>query len=198
MMIWNESWIYRSSNLNASFETSPGHFRRSCVFSKFYIIVMKTKVTNIPTDIAQSNIWMNDYHSFQSNSWHPRRFLASWTFYLSSCIVLHRFIVFQMIPKFQFVTRNLVKRYIAQMQRVKQKSEGVTEDDVNEIKQANFYYNLKFRIYSNYFDFRTFLHFATNYWAFYVMLGSLQGTGTSIRRLTVSHKISSTELCYFS
>ncbi|PAV58403.1 hypothetical protein WR25_23941 [Diploscapter pachys] len=29
----------------------------------------------------------------------------------------------------RFVTRNLVKRYIAQMQRVKQKSEGVTEDD---------------------------------------------------------------------
>uniref|UniRef100_A0A0M3I9C4 Group II intron reverse transcriptase/maturase n=1 Tax=Ascaris lumbricoides TaxID=6252 RepID=A0A0M3I9C4_ASCLU len=31
--------------------------------------------------------------------------------------------------------RNLVKRYIAQMQRCKQQSEGVSEDDVNEIKQ---------------------------------------------------------------
>ncbi|CAI4230702.1 unnamed protein product [Auanema sp. JU1783] len=36
---------------------------------------------------------------------------------------------------YRFVTRNLVKRYIAQMQRVKQQSEGVSEDDVNEIKQ---------------------------------------------------------------
>ncbi|KAJ1366543.1 anthranilate synthase component I [Parelaphostrongylus tenuis] len=36
---------------------------------------------------------------------------------------------------YRFVTRNLVKRYIAQMQRVKQRNEGVTEDDVNEIKQ---------------------------------------------------------------
>ncbi|KAJ1366541.1 anthranilate synthase component I [Parelaphostrongylus tenuis] len=36
---------------------------------------------------------------------------------------------------YRFVTRNLVKRYVAQMQRVKQKNEGVTEDDVNEIKQ---------------------------------------------------------------
>uniref|UniRef100_A0A183F6Q5 Uncharacterized protein n=1 Tax=Heligmosomoides polygyrus TaxID=6339 RepID=A0A183F6Q5_HELPZ len=35
----------------------------------------------------------------------------------------------------RFVTRNLVKRYIAQMQRVKQQNEGVSEDDVNEIKQ---------------------------------------------------------------
>ncbi|VDM59910.1 unnamed protein product [Angiostrongylus costaricensis] len=35
----------------------------------------------------------------------------------------------------RFVTRNLVQRYIAQMQRVKQRNEGVTEDDVNEIKQ---------------------------------------------------------------
>ncbi|VDN24436.1 unnamed protein product [Cylicostephanus goldi] len=34
-----------------------------------------------------------------------------------------------------FVTRNLVKRYIAQMQRTKQQNEGVSEDDVNEIKQ---------------------------------------------------------------
>uniref|UniRef100_A0A1I7X9C8 ANK_REP_REGION domain-containing protein n=1 Tax=Heterorhabditis bacteriophora TaxID=37862 RepID=A0A1I7X9C8_HETBA len=39
------------------------------------------------------------------------------------------------IDALQFVTRNLVKRYIAQMQRVKQQSEGVSEDDVNEIKQ---------------------------------------------------------------
>lgn len=37
---------------------------------------------------------------------------------------------------FQFVMRNLVKRYIAQMQRCKQRSEGVSEDDVNEIKQV--------------------------------------------------------------
>ncbi|CAB3403610.1 unnamed protein product [Caenorhabditis bovis] len=36
---------------------------------------------------------------------------------------------------YRFVTRNLVQRYIAQMQRVKQQSEGVSEDDVNEIKQ---------------------------------------------------------------
>ncbi|PIO75942.1 transient-receptor-potential calcium channel protein [Teladorsagia circumcincta] len=36
---------------------------------------------------------------------------------------------------YRFVTRNLVKRYIAQMQRVKQQNEGVSEDDVNEIKQ---------------------------------------------------------------
>ncbi|MFH4980508.1 hypothetical protein AB6A40_007217 [Gnathostoma spinigerum] len=36
---------------------------------------------------------------------------------------------------YRFVTRNLVKRYIAQMQRCKQRSEGVSEDDVNEIKQ---------------------------------------------------------------
>ncbi|KAE9419798.1 hypothetical protein Angca_004189, partial [Angiostrongylus cantonensis] len=36
---------------------------------------------------------------------------------------------------YRFVTRNLVQRYIAQMQRVKQRNEGVTEDDVNEIKQ---------------------------------------------------------------
>ncbi|CAJ0580585.1 unnamed protein product, partial [Mesorhabditis spiculigera] len=36
---------------------------------------------------------------------------------------------------FRFVTRNLVKRYIAQMQRMKQQNEGVSEDDVNEIKQ---------------------------------------------------------------
>ncbi|ULT98577.1 hypothetical protein L5515_003035 [Caenorhabditis briggsae] len=36
---------------------------------------------------------------------------------------------------FIFVTRNLVQRYIAQMQRMKQQSEGVSEDDVNEIKQ---------------------------------------------------------------
>uniref|UniRef100_A0A7I4YC87 ANK_REP_REGION domain-containing protein n=2 Tax=Strongyloidea TaxID=27829 RepID=A0A7I4YC87_HAECO len=36
---------------------------------------------------------------------------------------------------YRFVTRNLVKRYIAQMQRMKQQGEGVTEDDVNEIKQ---------------------------------------------------------------
>ncbi|PIC40904.1 hypothetical protein B9Z55_008499 [Caenorhabditis nigoni] len=35
----------------------------------------------------------------------------------------------------RFVTRNLVQRYIAQMQRMKQQSEGVSEDDVNEIKQ---------------------------------------------------------------
>lgn len=32
--------------------------------------------------------------------------------------------------------RNLVKRYIAQMQRCKQQAEGVTEDDVTEIKQV--------------------------------------------------------------
>ncbi|ETN68270.1 hypothetical protein NECAME_15916, partial [Necator americanus] len=37
---------------------------------------------------------------------------------------------------YRFVTRNLVKRYIAQMQRVKQQNEGVSEDDVNEIKQV--------------------------------------------------------------
>uniref|UniRef100_A0A1I7UZM6 MADF domain-containing protein n=1 Tax=Caenorhabditis tropicalis TaxID=1561998 RepID=A0A1I7UZM6_9PELO len=36
---------------------------------------------------------------------------------------------------YRFVTRNLVQRYIAQMQRMKQQSEGVSEDDVNEIKQ---------------------------------------------------------------
>uniref|UniRef100_F1KU57 Transient receptor potential-gamma protein n=1 Tax=Ascaris suum TaxID=6253 RepID=F1KU57_ASCSU len=36
---------------------------------------------------------------------------------------------------YRFVMRNLVKRYIAQMQRCKQQSEGVSEDDVNEIKQ---------------------------------------------------------------
>ncbi len=33
------------------------------------------------------------------------------------------------------MTRNLVKRYISQQQRLKQQSGGVTEDDVNEIKQ---------------------------------------------------------------
>lgn len=31
--------------------------------------------------------------------------------------------------------RSLVKRYIAYVQRVKQQSDGVSEDDVNEIKQ---------------------------------------------------------------
>ncbi|KAK5978775.1 TRP (Transient receptor potential) channel family [Trichostrongylus colubriformis] len=36
---------------------------------------------------------------------------------------------------YRFVTRNLIKRYIAQMQRMKQQNEGVSEDDVNEIKQ---------------------------------------------------------------
>ncbi|VDK46077.1 unnamed protein product [Anisakis simplex] len=35
----------------------------------------------------------------------------------------------------RFVMRNLIKRYIAQMQRCKQQREGVNEDDVNEIKQ---------------------------------------------------------------
>ncbi|VBB31478.1 unnamed protein product [Acanthocheilonema viteae] len=35
----------------------------------------------------------------------------------------------------RFVMRNLVKRYIAQMQRCKQQIESVTEDDVAEIKQ---------------------------------------------------------------
>lgn len=38
--------------------------------------------------------------------------------------------------------RNLVKRYIAQMQRCKQQSEGVSEDDVNEIKQVQFQFTL--------------------------------------------------------
>uniref|UniRef100_A0AAF5DAU8 Transient receptor ion channel domain-containing protein n=1 Tax=Strongyloides stercoralis TaxID=6248 RepID=A0AAF5DAU8_STRER len=36
---------------------------------------------------------------------------------------------------FGFVSKNLIKRYIAQMQRRKQMNEGVSEDDVNEIKQ---------------------------------------------------------------
>uniref|UniRef100_A0A0N5CG21 ANK_REP_REGION domain-containing protein n=1 Tax=Strongyloides papillosus TaxID=174720 RepID=A0A0N5CG21_STREA len=36
---------------------------------------------------------------------------------------------------FGFVSKNLIKRYIAQMQRRKQLNEGVSEDDVNEIKQ---------------------------------------------------------------
>lgn len=31
--------------------------------------------------------------------------------------------------------RNLVKRFVAHVQRVKQQAEGVSEDDVNEIKQ---------------------------------------------------------------
>lgn len=36
---------------------------------------------------------------------------------------------------YRFVSKNLIKRYIAQMQRRKQMNEGVSEDDVNEIKQ---------------------------------------------------------------
>uniref|UniRef100_A0A915HER7 Ion transport domain-containing protein n=1 Tax=Romanomermis culicivorax TaxID=13658 RepID=A0A915HER7_ROMCU len=36
---------------------------------------------------------------------------------------------------YQFVMRSLVKRYVAFVQRVKQQAEGVSEDDVNEIKQ---------------------------------------------------------------
>uniref|UniRef100_A0A914VMF5 Transient receptor ion channel domain-containing protein n=1 Tax=Plectus sambesii TaxID=2011161 RepID=A0A914VMF5_9BILA len=43
--------------------------------------------------------------------------------------------VSQREANFQFVTRNLVKRYIAHVQRLKQNAEGVSEDDVNEIKQ---------------------------------------------------------------
>lgn len=31
--------------------------------------------------------------------------------------------------------RNLIKRYVAHIQRQKQQAEGVSEDDVNEIKQ---------------------------------------------------------------
>ncbi|KAM3723050.1 Transient receptor potential-gamma protein [Dirofilaria immitis] len=36
---------------------------------------------------------------------------------------------------YRFVMRNLVKRYIAQSQRCKQQTEGITEDDVAEIKE---------------------------------------------------------------
>lgn len=42
----------------------------------------------------------------------------------------------KIFSKFQFVMRNLVKRYIAQLQRCKQQNEGITEDDVAEIKQV--------------------------------------------------------------
>lgn len=52
--------------------------------------------------------------------------------------------VSQKEANYTFVTRALVKRYIAHVQRNKQQSEGVTEDDVNEIKQdiSSFRYEL--------------------------------------------------------
>lgn len=43
--------------------------------------------------------------------------------------------VSQKEANYQFVMRSLVKRYVAFVQRTKQQSEGVSEDDVNEIKQ---------------------------------------------------------------
>lgn len=45
--------------------------------------------------------------------------------------------------KYQAVVRNLVKRYVTNMQR-NQQAEGVSEDDVNEIKQdiSSFRYEL--------------------------------------------------------
>lgn len=49
---------------------------------------------------------------------------------------------------------NLIKRYVAYVQRQKQQSEGVSEDDVNEIKQdiSAFRYELLEILKRNRFD----------------------------------------------
>jgi hypothetical protein len=44
--------------------------------------------------------------------------------------------VSQREANYQFVMRNLVKRYIAHQQRCKQQTDGISVDDVNEIKQV--------------------------------------------------------------